>query len=100
MNKILGIIIITISVIGGLAIMQTFESPKVVDKIYLAGGCFWGVQAYFSKLPGVTYTEAGYANGKIQNPTYEDVSKGDTDFVEAVLIVAFWKSIIPLAFML
>lgn len=55
-------------------------------KIYLAGGCFWGIDAYFSKLPGVISTTAGYANGKNQNPTYEQVSTGDTGFAETVLI--------------
>ena len=34
--------------------------------IYLAGGCFWGVQAYMKKLPGVIETETGYANGKTE----------------------------------
>ena len=39
--------------------------------IYLAGGCFWGVQAYMEKLPGIVETEAGYANGNTENPSYE-----------------------------
>jgi methionine-S-sulfoxide reductase len=87
MHKILGILIVTISILGGLAIMQTLKPYNAADKIYLAGGCFWGVEAYFSKLPGVIYTETGYANGnKIKNPTYENVQKGDTDFAETVLI--------------
>ena len=40
--------------------------------IYLAGGCFWGVQEYFSRLKGVLETSSGYANGKTSNPTYQD----------------------------
>lgn len=86
MNKILGIIIMAISIFGGFAMMQKIEVQKIPDKIYLAGGCFWGIEAYFSKLPGVVHTEVGYANGKIQNPTYEQVSTGDTDFAETVLV--------------
>jgi len=67
--------------------MQTkIEAQKKISKIYLAGGCFWGVEAYFSKLPGIIHTDVGYANGKIQNPTYEQVSTGDTDFAETVLV--------------
>lgn len=57
-----------------------------IKKIYLAGGCFWGVEAVFSKLPGVIYTTVGYANGKTQNPTYEEVCTGKTGFAETVLI--------------
>lgn len=86
MNKFLGILIIALSILGGIALMPTLESKQDTNIIYLAGGCFWGVEAYFSKLPGIIYTEVGYANGKIQNPTYEDVLTGDTDFAETVLV--------------
>ena len=44
--------------------------------IYLAGGCFWGVQKFFSQFPGVLATEAGYANGPENAPTYRDVCLG------------------------
>ena len=52
--------------------------------IYLAGGCFWGVDAYFGDLDGVVATEAGYANGKTETTTYEDLYK--TDFAETVKV--------------
>lgn len=55
--------------------------------IYLAGGCFWGLQAYMKKLPGVLETEVGYANGKIENPSYEEVCKNDTGHAETVKVV-------------
>ena len=45
--------------------------------IYLAGGCFWGVEGYFKKIPGVVDTEAGYANGKTDTTSYEDLKKTD-----------------------
>jgi len=58
-----------------------------MDKtIYLAGGCFWGVQAYLDKIPGVVYTEAVYANGNTANPTYEQVRRENTGHAEAVLV--------------
>jgi len=44
-----------------------------MKKIYLAGGCFWGIQKYFDNLCGVHDTTVGYANGKTQNPTYKEV---------------------------
>ena len=44
--------------------------------IYLAGGCFWGVEAYFQRIPGVVDAVSGYANGRTQNPSYEDVIRG------------------------
>lgn len=66
--------------------MQNMKNIQT-KRIYLAGGCFWGIEAYFSKLPGVTATTAGYANGKFEKaPSYEDVKTGETDFVETVLV--------------
>ena len=41
--------------------------------IYLAGGCFWGVQKYFDQFDGIIKTTVGYANGHTENPKYEDV---------------------------
>ena len=55
--------------------------------IYLAGGCFWGIEAYFGYIKGVGKTKVGYANSKIDNPSYEMVCYGKTDAVEAVEII-------------
>ena len=55
-------------------------------KIYFAGGCFWGTQAYFSLLRGVVNTQCGYSNGTAKNPTYEDVCRGNTGHAETVMI--------------
>jgi len=57
-----------------------------MKKIILAGGCFWGVEEFLSRIDGVTYTEVGYANGITQNPTYEDVCTGTTNFAEVCLV--------------
>lgn len=57
-----------------------------MKKIILAGGCFWGVEEFLSRIDGVTSTEVGYANGKTENPTYEDVCTGTTNFAEACLV--------------
>ena len=69
------------------------------NTIYLAGGCFWGVQAYMKKLPGVLETEAGYANGKTENPSYEEVCKKNTGHAETVRVV-YDAKIIPLEILL
>lgn len=54
--------------------------------IYLAGGCFWGVEKYISLIPGVLKTEVGYANGKTENPTYEQVCRNNTGHSETVKV--------------
>ena len=51
---------------------------KKQQVIYLAGGCFWGVEAFISRLKGVNQTEVGYANGIDLAPTYEKVCSGKT----------------------
>lgn len=56
-----------------------------MKKIILAGGCFWGVQAYYDKVSGVKKTEVGYTDGDFPNPTYEQVCNG-SNHAEAVYI--------------
>lgn len=53
-------------------------------EIYLAGGCFWGVEAYMEKIPGVFDVTSGYANGNTLNPTYEEVIYSGTGHAETV----------------
>ena len=53
-------------------------------KAIFAAGCFWGVQYYFDKLPGVISTKVGYTGGTIANPTYEHVCSNNTDHYEAI----------------
>ena len=53
--------------------------------IYLAGGCFWGVQKYFEQFDGVLGTEVGYANGPDKAPTYQEVC-ADSGHAETVRI--------------
>ena len=44
-----------------------------MKEIYFAGGCFWGTEHYLKQIRGVVSTEVGYANGRGENPTYEEV---------------------------
>lgn len=55
--------------------------------IYLAGGCFWGVEHYMKLLSGVVETEVGYANSITDNPSYRDVCTGNTHAAETVKVV-------------
>lgn len=68
---------------------------EFMKKIVLAGGCFWGVQEYFSRINGILKTEVGYANGKTYNPTYEQVCNDNTGFAE-VCYVEYDERIITL----
>lgn len=67
--------------------------------IYLAGGCFWGMQKYLSSIPGVIKTEAGFANGTTESPTYEEVCRNNTGHAETVK-VAYDPRAVSLGFLL
>ncbi len=82
--------------------------PPVYAKATFAGGCFWCMEPPFDKLPGVISTTAGYTGGHTRNPTYEQVSSGQTGHAEAVeveydpkrisyekLLDVFWHNIDP-----
>lgn len=73
-----------------------------------AGGCFWCTEADFEKLPGVVKVISGYAGGRTENPTYDEVSSGTTGHIESIqvhydsarltyadLLDYFWKHIDP-----
>lgn len=57
----------------------------MIKEIYLAGGCFWGMEAYFKTIAGVIDTEVGYANGKIEITNYRRVK--ETDHAETLHIL-------------
>ncbi len=52
--------------------------------IYLAGGCFWGIQGYFDLLDGVVESQVGYANSNVESPDYYTVCSGSTNAVETL----------------
>ncbi len=79
-----------------------------MKKIVLAGGCFWGVEEYMSRIKGVIETKVGYANGTKENPSYEEVCSKNTGHAEACyitydeelisldqLLTKFWEIIDP-----
>ena len=69
---------------GGVAGAQTPQEDEKV--IYLAGGCFWGMEKLMSCVPGVLDAVSGYANGTTANPTYGEVCAGDTLHRETVRV--------------
>jgi peptide-methionine (S)-S-oxide reductase len=61
-------------------------SASGLQKAVLAGGCFWGIQAVFQHVKGVTAVLSGYSGGHLKNPTYENVFTETTGHAETVLI--------------
>lgn len=90
---------------------QTNEKPLTIQntslnqygdsmaEIYLAGGCFWGTESYMAGIQGVKDVSVGYANGTLDNPTYQDVITGKTGFAETVHIV-YDPTVVALDFLL
>jgi peptide methionine sulfoxide reductase msrA/msrB len=67
-----------------LNIVPDYKKSRYKE-IYLAGGCFWGVQAYISRINGIEYTSVGYANGKSEQTDYNSIKK--TGHAETVYVV-------------
>jgi len=57
------------------------------DTAVFAGGCFWGIEAVFGHVKGVKSAVSGYAGGNVANPSYEQVSSGDTGHAESVQVI-------------
>lgn len=57
-----------------------------MNTIYLAGGCFWGLQKFFDQFDGIVETVVGYANGNTENPTYEEVKSQSSGHAETVKV--------------
>jgi peptide-methionine (S)-S-oxide reductase len=66
---------------------STEEESKNFEVATFAMGCFWGGELAFMRVPGVVGTRVGYTQGLTQNPTYEEVSQGNTKHREALMVV-------------
>ena len=90
--------------------LQTSNMSQNTEKAYFAGGCFWCLEPPFEVLDGVLEATSGYMGGEIENPTYEQVSMGNTGHAEVVeieydpniityseLLEVFWRNIDPTA---
>jgi peptide-methionine (S)-S-oxide reductase len=101
-------LIIRFVLLLGVVFAQFSNAADNLAKATFAGGCFWCMEPPFDKLPGVVSTTSGYTGGKKVNPTYREVSDGETGHAEAVQIVydpakvsyeqllnVFWHNIDP-----
>ena len=90
--------------------LQTSNMSQNTEKAYFAGGCFWCMEPPFEVLDGVLEATSGYMGGETENPTYEQVSMGNTGHAEVVeieydpniityseLLEVFWRIIDPTA---
>jgi peptide-methionine (S)-S-oxide reductase len=66
---------------------ESLSTQKAQATLVVSGGCFWGIQAVFQHVKGVTNATAGYSGGTVKNPDYEEVSSGTTGHAESVEIV-------------
>ena len=84
------------------------QSENHLQEAIFAGGCFWCMEAPFEKLEGVGSVVSGYSGGRVENPSYEDVKKGNTGHLECVqvsfdpkkisykqLLDTYWRNIDP-----
>jgi len=65
---------------------KPIEENTKYKKAYFAGGCFWGVEYWFSQQNGVISASSGYMGGDLENPTYQDVCYTDTGHIETVKV--------------
>ena len=63
------------------------EPAPGLETIYLAGGCFWGMEEILRKIPGVRETQAGYTGGWLPNPKYDDTHDSKSGHAESVKVV-------------
>ena len=68
-------------------LISSNSSAKEIDKVYFGGGCFWCMEESFEKAEGVIEVISGYSGGTTENPTYKEVTYGDTGHFEVVEII-------------
>lgn len=72
------------SIAGNMDKTPLEKTPQNTVSVYFAGGCFWGTEFYFQDIKGIVGTRVGYMGGSTKNPSYIDVSRGNTGHAETV----------------
>jgi len=101
MKKITAIVLVAI-------LYSNFSYSKNINEAYFAGGCFWCMEDFLEKLKGVEEVISGYSGGNVENPTYKEVTYGNTGHFEVAKIIydqdlvnfkellnIYWKNIDP-----
>ena len=70
-----------------LSFLINFAQANQKEKAYFAGGCFWCVEESFEQLKGVEEVVSGYSGGTTENPTYKEVTYGNTGHFEVVEVI-------------
>lgn len=78
--------VVFLAALAAFSFPMSSQAQSKTESIVLGGGCFWCLDAAYKLLPGIVHVTCGYAGGKTQNPTYEQVSSGDTGHAEVVKI--------------
>ena len=110
--KRIGAILVAVVAMSAPALAQSQDgqdAEKNVETAIFAGGCFWCMEPPYDKLDGVLATTSGFSGGEIEDPSYEEVARGNTEHIEVVeirynpnkvsyekLLDVFWKNIDPL----
>ena len=90
------LMLFTSTVYGQVKTNGKMETTSKYETITLGAGCFWCVEAIYSRVNGVISATSGYSGGKIANPTYNEVCSGETGHVEVVQVV-YDPTVVPLA---
>ncbi|MGY4877508.1 peptide-methionine (S)-S-oxide reductase MsrA [Vreelandella aquamarina] len=100
-----------VTALAGALVVPTLAADETGSaEAIFAGGCFWCMEPPYDDQPGVEATISGYIGGELDNPSYEDITGGDTGHAEAVkinyqpdeisyeqLLEIFWRNIDPFA---
>ena len=105
---IIRLINLKIFIISIFLLCSSFAYAQNFKKVYFAGGCFWCMEESFEKVDGVLEVVSGYSGGITENPTYKEVTHGNTGHFETIeikydadkvvykeLLDIFWRNIDP-----